>query len=1045
MNLPGVSIRRPVTVTVCVIIALILGAVSFQRIGIDLLPNMSLPYAVVVTTYPGASTEVIESDVTIPLEAYLAGVSGVRRQDSYSMENISAIMLEFEWGTDMLTALDDIRNTLAQAALNLPSEASSPVVARIDPNMLPLMLIAVKGEGLSELELSNQLSRIKPHLEQLPGVATVSLLGMTSEEIQVLYDAEQLNEAGLSPAILQQLIQYQNIIVPSGTVVQGDLRYSTRTGRRISSLSDLKDLIIGFKQGSGILGLGGLMPSLTYLSDIAAIDIATTKPEGVTRYNGEDTVIIKIVRQSGANTVRVADAVKKVLKELEEANPHLQFTVVSDQSAFITSSISNLMSSLILGGILAVAVLWFFLRNIGSMVVIGLSIPISIITSFVLVYLSDLSLNLMTIGGLALGVGMLVDTSIVALENIVRHYTLGLSPAEAAEKGTREIAGAIFASTITTVVVFLPVIFLESLAGQLLKELGLTVTYSLLASLVVALTLVPMLASRMLRRDIRPAGTAGKPSKLQRAYLRMLDFSLAHKWLILGAVGAAVVAALAVFPLIGEEFLPNFDEGFLNLAFTLPAGRTIDAVREQVAEVEKAIMAVPGVEGVASQAGDQGDNDITALVTGTSNNVVTMSVRLEPRNIRKRPSSEIANDVRKILTENENIIRSTVVESSLFGTSASSVFSPRLVVELRGESRDTLEVVSQQLKAELAKIPGLSEIDDSWAQSNLGLFFEVDTARSILGGFTAGQVGLGVYYATSGLKATDITVDGRTLPVVLRPKQVFESVEDLLAAKVASPVAISGFGEHPIVLGEVAEAKEERIPPTVQRTDRLYTLNVSANIGEHNLSRVTAEAEKIIASLDLPENTYARIGGLQEVIDESLGDLFLAVGLAIILVFLVMAAQFESFVQPLIIMVSIPLALIGSLFGLYITGTNIGIIAMIGMIILVGIVVNNAIVLVDFINQRRQQGANIQDAVREACAVRLRPILMTTITTVLGMLPLAMGWGEGAEFQRALAVTVMGGLTSSTLLILFVVPIIYMLAQRDRRQQQQQRQEVSAN
>lgn len=1032
MKLSSISIRRPVAVTVFVIIALIFGAVSLQRIGIDLLPNMSLPYAVVVTTYAGASTEVIEQDITRPLESSLASVSGVKRQDSYSMENISAVMLQFEWGTDMLTAIDNVRNNLAQAALSLPAEATAPVVARIDPNDLPLMMIAVSSEGLSDLELATQLEKLKPELEQLPGVASVSLLGTTSEEIQVLYDADRLSETGLSPAILQQLITYQNIIVPSGTVTEGDMRYSTRTGKRINSLDDLKDLIIGAKQGTGMLGLAGLMPSLTYLSDVADIKVAETRPEGITRFNGEDTVIIKVMRQSGANTVRVAQGVKDALRKIENANPELAFAVVSDQSSFITSSISNLMSSLVLGGILAVAVLWFFLRNLGSMLVIGLSIPISIIASFVLVYLSNLSLNLMTLGGLALGVGMLVDSSIVVLENIVRLRSQGLGPMEAAEKGAAEIAGAIVASTATTIAVFLPVIFLESLAGQLLKELGLTVSYSLIASLVVALTLLPMLAARFLRSHKAVKVHKGEPNRLQKGYLRLLDFCLARKGLVLGGVAVAVLLSLLIFPLIGEEFLPNFDEGFLSVTYTLEAGSTLDVIKDKVIAIEERVMAIPGVSGVASQAGDQGDNDLVSLVTGTSNHTVTMSVSLEPAGSRSQSSKKIADQVRQVMAD-AGVVRSTVVDSSLFGTQASSLLSPRLVMEIRGEDRDVLSQLSSEIKEELHKIPGLLEIDDSWSQTNKGLFLEVDTARSIVAGFTAGQVGLGVHYATSGIKATDISVDGRTLPVMLRPSQTFESVADLKAAQISSPVAIAGFGEHPIVLNEVVDAKFEEIPPTIQRTDRLYTLNVSANLGEHDLSWVSARAEEIIAKIDVPQGYQIRIGGMQEMINESLDELYFAVGLAVVLVFLVMAAQFESFIQPLIIMVSIPLALIGSLFALWITGNNLGIISMIGMIVLVGVVVNNAIVLVEFINHRRREGALVQEAVRQACIVRLRPILMTTITTVLGLMPLAMGWGEGAEFQRSLAVTVIGGLTSSTILTLFVVPIIYSLVQKDKQ------------
>lgn len=1030
MQLSKFAVRRPIAVTVIVIIALLFGAISLQKIGIDLLPDMNFPVAAVVTIYPNASAETIQQDVTIPIEGALAGVSGVRRQDSFSMENVSATILQFDWGTDMLSALENMRNKLAQVTITLPDGVQNPVVAQIDPNDFPLMLVGVTADHLSPIELSEQLAKIKPQLEQLSGVAQVSLLGTSEEEIQVLFDPEYLNEIGLTPVILQQLIMYQNIVVPGGTVTDGDIRYSTRTGSQIQSIDELKDIIVGIKQGSGVLGLGGMLPSLTYLSDVAEITTHIKDREGVTRLNGNDTILLQVMRQSGANTVQVANSVQKTLQKIQEENPSLHFTTITDQSLFIRNSISSLATSGIIGGFLAVLVLWVFLRNIQSLFVIALSIPISIIASFVLVYFSNLSLNLMTLGGLALGIGMLVDSSIVVLENIYRHRMEGVHPQLAAERGASEVAGAILASTTTTISVFLPVIFLQSIAGQLFKELGLTISYSLIASLLVSLTVVPVLASKLLKQPNTAKKKKTSPSRfsrLQNRYIDILQTCLQKKGVVLGLVAIAIIGTVFVYPQLGEEFIPSFDEGFLGVTAVLPAGTTIEKVKDTIIAIEDDLLTIPEVANVASQAGEQGDTDLVSLMTSGGINTANISITLKPHNERTRNSKQIADDVHAIM-DRHGVLRTNITDTSLFGSSSSTILVPNLLIEIRGEDTDVLIDLSHHIMDELAKVPGFRAIQNSRFQSSQDLYLNVDTSRSILGGFTAGQVGLGVRYATAGLKATDINVGNRVLPVVLRPNSPSESVDDLLNTKVTSPVSISGLGETPILLDQVVEPEIGPAPPSIQRTDRLQVIAVTGLLGDLELSKAAAAAREIINNMDIPPGYHVRIGGMQEVIEESIGDMYMALALAVILVYLVMAAQFESFIQPLIIMFTIPLAFIGSILALWITGGNIGIMSIIGIIVLAGIVVNNAIVLVDYINQRREEGnITVSEAVLEACRVRLRPILMTSITTIFGLIPVALGYGAGSEFQKPLAVTVIGGLLTSTLLTLFVIPVVYDL------------------
>ncbi len=1030
MQLSKLAVRKPIATTVFIIIVLLFGIISVQRIGIDLLPDMNFPIAVVATLYPGGAAQTIQQDVTIPIEGSLAGISGLRRQDSFSMENASAIILQFDWGTDMRDALDQIRNNLAQVSLTLPDDAQAPIVAQIDPNDFPLMLIGARAHGLSEVELTAKLEQIKPQLEQLSGVAQVSLLGSSKEEVQVLFDPEYLSEINLTPVILQQLIMYQNTVVPGGALTADGIRYTTRAGNEINSVEELEQIIVGMQQGSGILGLGGLIPSLTYLGDIAEISTHIEPRDGVTRYNEEDTVLIQVMRQSGANTVRVAQDLKKVLLEIEADHPELELTTISDQSVFINQSISSLATSGIIGGILAILILWLFLRNIPSLAIIALSIPVSIIASFVLVYFSKLTLNLMTLGGMALGIGMLVDSSIVVLENIYRHLQEKKNAKLAAEEGAWEIASAILASTTTTIAVFLPVIFLQNIAGQFLKELGLTISYSLIAALLVSLTIVPMLSARLLRKERLVSVPKENTTfgKMQEAYGRILNKALNKKSFVFSLVIVVLLVAALIYPRLDQEFLPSFDEGFLGAVAMLPSGLPLENVRDMVMAIEEDLLQIPEVASVATQVGDQGIMDIMSFISGTGLDNANFSITLVPHRQRKRTTSSLMAEVQEIMTKH-GVLRANIADSSLFGSGSSTFLTPNLSIEFRGEDLEICRRLSDELKAELEKVPGFLDIQDSQFRPAQNLYLKVDTSRSILGGFTAGQVGLGMRYATAGLKATDLQIGNRVLPVVLRPDSPIDSVNDLLNTKITSPVQINGLGEDPILLNEVVEPIVETRQAVIQRTDRLPVTYITGILGDISLTEAVRKGEELINQLDIPTGYHVRIGGLQDIIDESIGELGMALALAVLLVYLVMAAQFESFSQPFIIMFSIPLALVGALAGLWLVGGSLGIMSIIGIIVLAGIVVNNAIVLVDYINLRRKQDESIpiRQTIVEASQVRLRPILMTSFTTIFGLLPVAMGLGVGSEFQKPLAATIMGGLITSTFLTLFVIPVVYEL------------------
>lgn len=1021
------AVKRPITISVLVLIILLFGIISLPRIGIDLLPDLDYPAAVVVTVYPGAHSDMVEKDVTIPLESALAGVSGINRIDAYSSESLSAIIVQMDMDINMLDILDKMRYSLAQVSLRLPSDVESPIIARIDPNDFPLMIIGVSSEALSEQELTAKLQELSPRFEQIQGVAEVGLLGARTGEVQINYDPYQLDELGLNPVLLQQLINYQNLVVPGGAVTDEHMRYNLRIGNTFKDIDDLENLIIGQKTTPGILGLGGLVPSFVYLSDIAEIEEVLSTPAGITRLNGEDSVLLRINRQPGANTVQIANQVNSTLQEIVTDYPDLKFVTIADQSLFIKESVNILALSGILGALLAMIVLYLFLREIRSVVIIGVAIPISIVATFILLLFGKLNLNLMTLGGLALGTGMLVDSSIVVLENIYRYISNGADATTAAKSGSKEIASAIVASTVTTLVVFLPVIYMQSIAGKIFKELGLTVSFSLLASLLVALTLVPMLSTKLFKhyRPMTNLVNKSSLSKTQNYYKILLEKALVHKGLVIGLVLIALVATAFMYPTLGSEFLPEIDENNISLNMTLPPGFSREQTKALIANLEDKIMEVPEVVSLAIQAGDQGSNDLLSLINNANLYTADLQIGLRAKGQRQRTSSEIAKEIRQIALDNK-AVKATIQGSASFGAAA-TVLTPQLQINVRGDDPDTINQIAESIVTRLEANPGYIQVETSRAQNVDDLFLRTDPARSIVAGLTAGQIGLAVRQSTTGIKATDIQIESVIMPVVLRPQGEPNTLAGLMDSSISSPIPIGGMEGSLIRLDQVVEEELQSSLPSRHRRDRRNAINVIAQLGDVNLFTATNDAYQIINELNLPPGYTAKIDGLSQVIEETKDDLYVVLGLAIILVYLVMSAQFESFLHPLVIMITVPLAAIGAVFSLWITGLKLSITALIGLIILVGIVVNNAIVLVDYINSRRRDQVPVEEAVMDAAMVRLRPILMTSLTTILGLIPMAFGIGEGSEITAPIAVTLIGGLITSTMLTLFVIPVLYTM------------------
>lgn len=1015
MKISDLSIRRPVTTLMVFLFLVVLGAVSIGRLNIDLLPKMSFPVAAVITSHEGAGPQEVETMVTKPLEDVIGTVANVKNVTSSSSAGQSMVVAEFNWGTDMDFALLNIREKIDLIEQFLPDGVGQPMVVKFDPSMMPVMTLEVSGiDDLAELKRVAD-DEIKPRLERLEGVASVGIGGGLVRFIKVDVDQAKLSSYGLTLQSIMQTLQAENLNLPGGSVRSGNLNLLVRTTGEFQNVSQIGDLTIASPTGV-----------MVKLKEVATVADSYDEESSYVLHNGKPAVSLSISKETDANTVNVSRAVNKEMERIRQELPaELEFEAAMDTAEFIQFSIDSLKSNAVMGGLLALAILLFFLRNITSTLIIGVAIPVSVVATFILVYFAGLDLNMMTLGGLALGVGMLVDNSIVVLENIYRYRQQGYSLIDAAREGSSEVGVAIVASTLTTVVVFLPVVFTSGMTSQIFKELALTITFSLLASLFVALTLVPMLSSKFLHLNKKHlfadgdyhegmAAAAGLKG-IMSWYAKLLSWCLEHRKTTIVVTTLVLVGSLTLIPRIGAEFLPNVDSGELSVDILMAKGTVLEDTEKVVQQVDQILTEIPEVGSLITTVGTGLGMDVSDMSSRTDR--AAYFVRLVKKSERERSTDQVLEEIRQKVSAIPGAeIR--VGSISMFSMGGSG---KPINIKIKGPDLDTLRDISDNVVAMVKAVEGTREVESSFDNGRPELEVNIDRDRAGSLGLTAYTIASYVRTAIEGSTATKYKVNGEELDVVVRlDKEDTRDVSSLHQLMIPTPTGMR------VPLSEVAQISVIEGPNVISRENQERIVSVSAAISGTDLKSVTDAVQKELDGYPLPARYSISMGGESEEMFNAFKDLALALILAVALVYMILAAQFESLVHPFTIMMAVPLALIGVILGLFLGGQHLSVVAIIGVIMLAGIVVNNSIVLVDYTNiLRRKHGLSAVEALLQAGPVRLRPIMMTALTTILALIPLVFSKGEGAELRAPLAVVVIGGLTVATVLTLVVVPVIY--------------------
>lgn len=1016
MNISELSIKRPVTIIMIMLIIVVFGVVSYIKSPVDLLPSMDIPMAIIMTDYEGVGSEEVENFVTKPIENAAATVSNMKSISSQSAEGSSIVMVEFNNGTDMDFAALDMRERIDMIRDFLPDGASNPMVIKINPDMLPIAQVGISSKNKSEAELKSFVEdNIKPNLERIGGVASITLSGGLTKEITVDMDKTKMENFKLSINQVASTLQMENINLPSGAVEHGDKNLNVRSKGEFNSVGEIENIPIVLPQGN-----------IIYIRDIAKVNEGYKDKSSINRMDGTNSIGLAIQKETTANTAEVTNLIKKELSNIIEENEDINIQLAFDQGIFVEKAVSGVVENGIIGAILAMIILLLFLKNIRSTLVIAISIPISVISTFVLIYISNTTLNMISMGGLALGVGMMVDNSIVVLENIYRHRKEGKSSFEAALVGTKEISGAVIASTLTTVVVFVPIIFTEGLAAEVFKEMALAVTFSLLASLVVALTIVPMLSSKMLRFSDKKEGRKTFLSKIVDKWDTVINgLDSIYRVILKGVLNLRLLtiiitlivsgASIATIYFVGKEFIPGTDQGLFTVSIDVGDGVLLEETDEIAKKVEEIIADIPEVAIMFTTIGGGSGN---VMSMGTQASGASVDATLIPLSQRSKSTSEIVEMVRG---EVEKIPGADITVKDA-GMDMLAMMGNPIAIQIYGNDLEELNKIAYEVKDIVENIEGTRQVETSVSKGKLEAGVYVDRNKASLYGLSTMQVATAINTSLQGQVATRYRVGGDEIDIRLKfPDGVNKTYQSLNDISVLSPTGVN------VPLGEVVEIKLEEGPVNITRKNQTRYVTVSADLFKKDVGSANDEIQEKLNELNLPDGYYTQVGGENEQIVESFESLGKALLLSILLIYMVMAAQFEKLLQPFIIMFSVPLAFSGAALGLFITGRTINVASLIGVIMLSGIVVNNAIILVDYINNLRESGMERDEAILKAGPTRLRPILMTTLTTILGLIPLSLGVGEGAEIQAPLATVVMFGLAVSTILTLVIIPVVYTL------------------
>ncbi len=1022
MNLPEFAVRRPITVFMLFGAVLLFGVLGLTRLPVDLMPAFEMPMVSVVTLYPGAGSEDIESNVTEVLEDALATISGVEHIDSVSQTGLSAIMVQFAWGTDLNEATSDVRDALDMLSTQLPDDIEKPMLMKMSSTDIPILMFGITAtesfDGLRHIVTK----QIADPLKAVPGVAAVMVLGGPEREIQVRIDPGKLEAMGIPLSQVTQVLAAENVDIPVGSVKLGWTDYSVRVPGRLADVDQLNDIVVGQSMGK-----------LIHLRDVAEVKDGFAEQEMKARADKVPGIVFFVSKQSGANSVTVSKAALQKLDQIKtELPPDVHLFTFFDTSDYIGRALRNLRQALLYGALGVVAVVLLFLRRFRSTVVIGLTIPAALLASLFVMYIAGYSINMVSLMSLAIAIGMVVDAAVVVLENITRHVESGERVTEASMFAPAEIGQAITASTLTTVVVFLPMLFITNITGLLFKQMAIVVIVSIAMSLFAALTLTPALSSTLMRSSF-DGGRKKKQSKfflkgeevfkrLEERYASVLAGALEHRkrtvWIAIGVFAIT----MAMLGLVKTEFFPSPDSGEIEMTVELAPGTRLDRTMEVLGQIEDFIeREVPEREYLWSYAGATGSGYAVIQGEKEGSQVGRVGVQLVDKELRKRSSDQVAEEIRKFTKGVPAITKLSIRTGSSMAQFMGMSGTP-LSIEIRGEDIQQIEQVGVEIRDAVRKVDGAVDVELDIGDPKPEFHIIIDRERAAALGLNTYTIASALRSEIYGAQATKLRQGGDQGDIVVRvPEGDRESVEDIMALPVPS---LSG---KMVRLSSVANVELASGPTEIKRRDQERIVRVQGHILNRPLGEVAADVRKAIDGMQFPEGVAVQFGGDVEQQAESFRDLGMLLLLAIVLVYMVMAAQFENLIDPFVVMFSVPFAFVGVIWAFLITNTTLSMTSFLALVMLMGIVVNNAIVLVDYTNIMRKRGMGLEEAVLTSGRRRLRPVLMTAFTTIFGMLPLALMRASGSEVWRPLGVAMVGGLLVSTLVTLVLVPTLYTI------------------
>ncbi|EKQ57338.1 MULTISPECIES: efflux RND transporter permease subunit [unclassified Clostridium] len=1031
MSITEISVKRPAAMWMAVILFIVLGIMGYKSMGADLMPSMNIPVISIMTTYNGASAEDTKKDIVKPIEDAVSGISGVDVLNSTCGEGYGTVTITFKMSANINTAYLDVQKAVELASAKLPKAADKPILYKMDMSSIPMMIVSINGDASYE-ELYNQSDILKQRLEKIPGVGNISLLGADKKQLMIKIDKATMEYYGVNIDTLMGTLQASNVNIPAGDIKQDNLDQSVRIIGQFSNIDAVRNLLIPAGNGVNIR-----------LGDIAKIDLEVPDATVLTRFGGNKTIAMMLGKQSDSNVVEVADSVKKELEDIKKTLPKgTEVNILMDTTTFINSSLTQIKHNLIEGIITTAIVLYLFFRSFRSSLVVLIAIPTSLVATFFMMYQLHFTLNMLSLMGLSLVVGTLVDDSIVVIENIQRHMDMGKNPIAAAIEGRREVGMAAIAITLCDVVVFAPVSFVSGLVGQMFREFGLTIVAATMFSLIVSFTITPMLSSRLLKNKsikeklvkkekfnflnrVKPKFITRINSKFSRissnreltfdklveTYRKALIWSLDNRKKVLAIVIAGIVFSVALIPMgmIKSEFIPMADQSSFTINLKLAPGSTLKQTDEKVSEVEKYLQGAKEVKNYFSLIGH--DGEATA-----DKSIAQIYVNLVPKGERKKSQSELASEVRAF-GKNMSGVDLNVSESSSSGGSSKPVS-----IKIKGNDSDTIRDLSNEVEKLLSTVPGITDISNSTSSRSSELRVNIDSLAATQYNISTSNVGSVVRMALAGTNVGVYRSNNEENDITLKFENgQIKSAEDLKSLK------ITNSSGQQIPLSQVASIQKIDSAPSISREDKQDMVTVEANLQGRVLGEVTDDINAKLKALSVPSGYSIDFGGNQKQMAESFSSLGLALCASLALVYMILVVLYESFLTPFIRMMALPCAIIGSFGLLALTGQTLNLMSMIGLIMLEGLASKNGTLLIDYTNTLMKRGMNLRDALIESGATRLRPIIMTSATMIVSMLPVALSMGEGTEMKKGMAIVIIGGMVASTILSPIVLPVIYTL------------------